>query len=150
MDLPTAVLLQEVVRRESLSLLAYVGDAFPWTTRGGDAALAQLRKIVSEHDRAVTVLGKYLARRRMPPAAIGSFPSSFTTMNFVALSYLLPRLTESETQSLALLESDAARVTDPEARAALDQFLTGKRDRLARLQSLAPAPPASAPTPAAS
>jgi hypothetical protein len=150
MDLPTAVLLHEVVRRESLSLLAYVGDAFPWTARGGDAALAQLRQIVSEHNRAVTVLGKFLARHRMPPGAIGSFPSSFTTINFVALSYLLPRLIESEARSLALLESDATRVSDPEARAALDQFLTGKRDRSARLRSLAPAPPASAPTPAAS
>jgi hypothetical protein len=150
MDAPTAALLQEVVRRERLSLLTYVGDAFPWTARGGNAALAQLRQIIAENDRAVTVLGRILERRRVPLTFIGSFPSGFTAINFLALSHILARVTESEGNSLPLLEAETPRVTDPEVRAALDQFLTGKRDRLARLRALAPAAPASAPTPAAS
>ena len=150
MDAPTAALLQEVVRRERLSLLTYVGDAFPWTARGGNAALAQLRQIFAEHNRAVTVLGRILERRRVPLTFIGSFPSGFTAINFLALSHVLPRLIEAEGKALALLEAETLRATDSEARAAVEQFLAGKRDLLARLEALISAPPASAPTPAAS
>jgi hypothetical protein len=150
MDSPTTAQLQELVRRESLSLLSYVGDAFPWTARRGDSVLAQLRQIVAEHNRAVFLLRQLLTRRRVTPAYVGSFPSSFTSINFLAFSHVLPRLIESEGKSMALLDAEAQRVTDPEVQAALGQFLTGKRDRLARLQALAPAPPASAPRPAAS
>jgi hypothetical protein len=149
MDGPTAVLVQEIVRRESLSLLAYVRDAFPWATKAGGAALVGLRQIVAEHDRAVVALVKQLTRRRVAPASIGSYPSGFTSYNFLSLSHLLPQLVRTERESLARLEADAPRVADSELRHAVDQFLAGKRDRLARLEALT-APPASAPTPAAS
>jgi hypothetical protein len=149
MDLPTAHLLQEIVRRESLSLLSYVGDAFPWTSRGNNAALAQLRLVVAEHKKAVLGLGKMLTRHRMTPS-FGSFPSNFTSINFLGLGYILTRLVEAERPALALLESEAARVTDAESRAALGHFVTLKRDHLSRLEALANPPSASAPTPAAS
>jgi hypothetical protein len=150
MDAAAADLLQEIVRAESLSLLAYVGDAFPWTAKGGDATLAKLRQIVTEHNREVTALGKLLARHRMAPPSLGSYPTSFTSINFLALSYILERLIVSERASVSLLEKEIARVVDTEARAALDHFLAAKRDHLARLEALASAPSAIAPTPAAS
>ncbi len=150
MDLPTATLLQEIVRRESLSLLSYVGDAFPWTAKGGDAALAQLRHIVAEHKQGVIALGKLLTRHRLPRPFTGSFPSSFTTINFLSLNYILARLIESERSSLPSLEAEVAQVSDAEIRTALEQFLAGKRDHLTRLEALASPPSTSAPTPAAS
>jgi rubrerythrin len=150
MDLPTAKLVQGIVRRESLSLLSYVGDAFPWTAKLADPALALLRQIVAEHNRAVSTLGRLLARHRMAPPSIGSYPSSFTAINFLALNYILARLIDSERPSLIVLEAETAGVTDPEVRAVIEQFLNVKRGHLARLQALAAPPPASAPTPAAS
>jgi hypothetical protein len=150
MDVTTAKLLQEVVRRESLSLLSYVGDAFPWTAKRGAAALAQLRQIVAEHNRAVTTLGRLLDRHRASPPFVGSYPSSFTAINFLGLDYILSRLVESERKSLSLLEAEVSRVANAEARAALEHFLAGKRDLVARLEALSSAPSASAPTPAAS
>lgn len=150
MDESTAALVQEIVRRESVSLLAYIRDAFPWATKAGTAALVKLRQIVAEHDRAVVTLVKQLARRRVRVASTGSYPSGFTAYNFLSLTHLLPQLVQSERQSLSLLEADAHRVADADLRAAVDQFLAGKRDRLARLEALTSAPPATAPTPAAS
>jgi hypothetical protein len=150
MDGSTAVQVQEIVRRESSSLLAYIGDAFPWAAKAGSAALVRLRQIVAEHSRGVAILVRQLARRRVPPPKLGSYPSGFTAFNFLSLAHLLPQLIQSERQSLALLEAETPRVADAELRAAFEQFLTGKRDRLARLESLMSAPPASAPTPAAS
>ncbi len=154
MDAPTAALLQEVVRRESLSLLSYVGDAFPWTAKGGDAALAELRRVVEGHRRAVAALGRLLVRHRVPPPFTGSYPSGFTTVNFLALSHILPRLVASERGSLTLTEAEAEQASDPEARAALSDFLAAKRDHLARLEALGAArtanPAAAVASPVAS
>lgn len=142
MDRSTAALLQELVRRESLSLLSYVGDAFPWTASGGDVALAQLRQVVDGHKKAVADLLKALTHKRLAPPFIGSFPSGFTSINFLAFSYVVPRLIDSERKSLALLEAEVPLVTDPDLRAAVEQFLAAKRDHLSRLEAM----PAGAPS----
>lgn len=136
MDVPSAKLLLEVVRRESLSLLTYVGDAFPWTAKSGDTALAQLRQIVAEHKQAVAALGRLLARWHVPLGFTGSYPSEFTAINFLSLNYILTRLVESESRSLATLEAEMFKVTDTEVHTALEHLLTMKRDHLARLKSL--------------
>jgi hypothetical protein len=147
MDAATRDLLQEIVRRESLSLLSYVGDSFPWTTSRGGPALEQLRHLVAAHREAVADLGRFLTRRRMPLGYIGSYPSSFTTINFVSLGYVLRRLVEWETKAVADLERDLAGLRhDPEAKALVEKLLAGKKERLEKLQILA----AEQATPAAS
>ena len=75
-DPRTQALLQRVFRRESLSMLRYVGEAFPWTSAGGDAALRRLREIEAEDREATADLGLFLFRRRIPPSYTGSFPSA--------------------------------------------------------------------------
>jgi hypothetical protein len=150
MNAQTSAFLQEVVRNESLSLLTYIGDAFPWTTKGRDAALAQLRQIVAEHKRAVNTLGHVLAQHRVAPAFIGSFPSNFTAINFLSLDYILSRLIESERKSLPRLESETTSLAEVEVRSALEHFLAVKRNHLAQLEALQSAPPATTPTSAAS
>jgi hypothetical protein len=149
-DPRTRALLHEAVRRASLSLLNYVGDAFPWTTAEGDAALAKLRQIVAEDREATGALGRFLAKKRMPPPFIGSYPGGFTTMNFVGLDYLLPRLVAAQRQEVAALERDRGAVTDAEARAEWDKVLAVKRRHLTaleRLTSPGPAPTPTAPAP---
>ena len=39
---------QDIVRRESRSLLQYVSEAFPWTTREERAALATLQEMIED------------------------------------------------------------------------------------------------------
>jgi len=148
-DPRTRALLQEAVRRANLSLLNYVGDAFPWTTAEGGAALYELRRIVAEDREAAAALGRFLARKRIPPPFIGSYPMAFTTINFIGLDYLLPRLVAAQREEIAALERDRAAATDAEARAEWDKLLAAKRRGLAaleRLTSPGPAPSAPAPT----
>src|SRR5262249_17995018 len=73
-DAATRDLLQEIVRREKLSMLSYVGDAYPWATSREGAALAKLRKIVHSEGEAVAGLGRYLVRKKVPLGFIGSYP----------------------------------------------------------------------------
>lgn len=134
---PTEALLQEIVRRESRSLLMYVGDAYPWTAARGEAALGALKALIQDEAAAVTALGRYLVRRHITPEPPGSYPTSFTTLNFIGFDYLLPRLVESQRQLLGALGRDLAAITDPDARGEVEKLVAVKRRHLAELGALA-------------
>jgi hypothetical protein len=145
-DPRTRTLLHEVVRRESLSLLNYIGDAFPWATSAGDPALERLRAVVAEQRAAVGDLGRWLARRREPLPYVGSFPTRFTTLNYLALDYILARLVADQRKGVADLERDRLAVAEAEARAELDKLLAVKKRGLAVLEALTAPSPAPEPT----
>ena len=131
--------LDEVVRRESRSLLQYLTDSYPWTRAGADEALGKVRELAHVERDAVGGLRRFLTRRQHVVPVMGSYPASFTTMNFVSLDYLAPRLIEDQRRLLAALERDRAALADAEARAELDRLLDVKRHHLHALEALAPA-----------
>jgi hypothetical protein len=132
----TQALLQDVVRRESRSLLAYLHDAYPWATSREEGTLTGLRGLAAEEGRAVAALGEYLARQNLAPPPLASYPSSFTTLNFLSLDFLLPRLARVQHQSVADLERDLAAVHDAGARGQLEKLLATKQRTLAGLEGL--------------
>jgi hypothetical protein len=134
-DAPTQALLQDVLRRESLSLLQYIRDAFPWTAVGEEATWGRLRQTADEDGRAVAALGRFLGRRRIPLPYVGQYPVDFTSINFVALDWLLPRLAEAQRHEVTALEADVKRATDPDACAELQRLLDVKRQHLAALEA---------------
>jgi hypothetical protein len=142
-DTQTQATLQEIVRRESRSLLSYIGDAFPWTTSAGTPALAVLRQVVDRESAAVNVLGRTLVRQKVPMPFLGSYPARFTSCNFIALEYLLPLLVQAQKEGIAALAADLHRVPAPEARAAVEALLAVKRQNLTALEELAAPRPAS-------
>jgi hypothetical protein len=135
MDAETQARLQAVLQRESRSVMAYTAEAFPWTNAGGLAAVERLRKLIAAEQEAVTALGRFLVRQRLPLPYLGSYPSGFTTINFIALDWLLPRLVAFEKTSVADLEKDLAQVKDPAARGVLEKLLAVKKENLATLSS---------------
>jgi hypothetical protein len=141
-DARTQALLQEVLRREERSELMYVAAAYPWAAARGHAARDALQALIREEADALATLGRWLTRRRINLPYLGVFPTAFTTINFLALDYLLPRLRDRQREAVARLERDAHAVSDPEARAQLDGLLALKRRHLATLESLASSGPA--------
>jgi hypothetical protein len=135
-DARTTAILQELVRRQSRSLLQYVGDAFPWTTREEQAAPAELQKIVEEERQGAADAVALLLRRHQMPPYLGSYPMDFTTINYVSLDHLLPLLVDDERRAIAGLERDVAAVSDPEARGLVQAILDKKRAHLACLTAL--------------
>jgi hypothetical protein len=143
-DPKDAALLETIVRREGRSLLQYVAEAFPWTKSPGDPLVDQVRDLARQERDAVAALTKFLARRRHTVPYLGSFPMRFTTMNFVSLDYLVPRLVEDGRQAIAALERDRAALTDADGRAEADRLLDLKRRHLKALEALKAAPAAAA------
>jgi hypothetical protein len=142
-DPQTLACLHEIIRRESLSVLIYVGQAYPWTTAKNNAALTDLKRIIDEEREAINAQGVFLARRRATVPWIGSFPSSFTTINFLALDHILGRLIEYEKQSIPWLEKELHGITDADARTKVQALLDLKRQHLRELELLAMPQPAS-------
>ncbi len=130
-------ILQGIVRRESRSLLSYIGDAFPWTTASRSPTLATLNDAVKAEAAAVNALGRFLGRRNLMPPLLGSYPAGFTALNFVALDYLLPRLMDEERRTIAALALDLANITDEAARVPVEALLRVKKKNLAIMEGLA-------------
>ena len=138
-----AAVLETLIRREGRSLLQYVSEAYPWTKPAGDSTPDRVRELAREERDALAVLTKFLARRRHTVPYLGAFPMAFTTMNFVSLDYLIPRLVEDGRRSVAALERDRAAVTDADARAELDRLIDLKRRHLKALEAPTTAPAAA-------
>jgi hypothetical protein len=135
-DAETQERLQEMLRRERLSELMYVGQAFPWTPAAEAPALAAVLRLADEERQALTVLGRWLIRRHIEVDTFGSYPSHYTTINFLSLEHMLPRLLRGERASIAVLEADLAQTTDAEVRAQIDKLLFLKREHAAKLEQL--------------
>ena len=145
-DARTAGLLQTVFRREARSLLQYIGDAFPWTTSGERAGLYQLQEIVHEEAEGHTGLARFLERNRVPLPYPGSYPMAFTTLNFVSLDSLIPRLIDAQKRGIAVLETDLSQIQDATCRGTVEGLLEIKRRHLKLLESMIPS--RAAPVPA--
>ena len=145
-DPQSQTLLQDILRRESRSVLSYVAEAYPWTTRAEEKALTDLQQLIAAERAAVNCLGQFLVRRRIPLPFLPSYPAHFTTINFLALDFLLPRLIEQERRSIADLERDLAALHDPAARAEVEKLLALKRRHLPQLEELASAQPQASVT----
>jgi hypothetical protein len=91
---------------------------------------------IHQEQEALTQLGRFLVRQRVPLPYLGSFPVGFTTINFLALDYLLPRLSAFEKTSIAELEGDLAALQDPLARPPVEKLLAVKKRNLEMLEAL--------------
>jgi hypothetical protein len=105
-DSTTLQRLQALVRRESQSVLMYVDQAFPWTSLENEEALGRLQQIIRAERDAIAEVGRFLVKRRANLPYLGSFPASYTTINFVALDHILQRLINFEKGSIVEMESD--------------------------------------------
>jgi rubrerythrin len=142
-DAQTLAILQEIVRRESRSLLQYIHDSYPWTPSEERTALDRIRALAQEQQECAAALARWLMRKRHFMPYLGSYAASFTTINYVALDYVIPKIVADERQGLAHLDADLAVITDPEARALVEALAAKKRAHLKILEELAAARPAT-------
>jgi hypothetical protein len=145
-DPQTQALLQDILRRESRSVLMYVAEAYPWTTSTQTTALVTLQQLIAAEKEAVSHLGQFLVRHHVPLPFLPSYPAHFTTINFLALDYILPRLIEHERSSITDLERSLHAVKDSTARVEVEKLLDLKRRHLTQLEELTSAQPQASVT----
>jgi hypothetical protein len=132
--------LQQIVRRESRSLMQYVAGAYPWTDASHEAAEHRLRGIIqSERDHLIH-LTRFLYRHKIAPPHGGGYATDFTSLNFLGLEHLVSLLIAHQQENIAALEADLAAITDPECRPIAEKFLAVKKKHLDELRQLQPEP----------
>jgi hypothetical protein len=144
MDARTEATLQEIVRREYRSLLQYVGESFPWATADKSEALDRLHRLVVEEQAAAGEVARFLQRRHVTVPPLAPYPMDFTSLAFVSLDYLLPRLIEHQRRNIAQLERDLRDLTEADARGVVQKLLETKRSHRKVLDELTSTAPAAA------
>jgi hypothetical protein len=122
-----------MLAREASSLLHYLTGAWPWTD---PTTLTRLQALQGEQAVLIRRLGDFLLRRKTIPAP-SSFPEEFTTLHFVGLDHLLPRLVSYQQWLLQHNEADAAAVHDADLIPLSDQVVAMDRRHLEELERIA-------------
>ncbi len=145
MDARSLTLLHRLVGMGSRSLLQYVCQAFPYSADKADGAFARVQAIAAEESDATARLIRHFQKNRLRLPPIESFPSHFTTINFVSLDYLVPKLIAEHKSETAELEGRLRQIEDEDVRVLGQSYLDMKRRHLQTLHELAaPKAPATA------
>jgi hypothetical protein len=145
MDAGSLTLIHRLIAMGSSSLLQYVSESFPWSADPARVALARIMTIAHSERDAVTRLTRLLQKKHLSLPPFGSYPSHFTTMNFVSLDYLLPRLIAEHEKETAEIEMTLHLSDDEEMRKLAQGYLDLKRGHLQTLKDLtSPQVPAGA------
>ncbi|HEX4612711.1 MAG TPA: hypothetical protein VH092_31235, partial [Urbifossiella sp.] len=101
-----AARLQDVYRRESVSLLRYTCSAAPYAA-GADRKLRDdLFRAAAEAGAALDGLGAVLDADRIDVPPDGPFPAVFTDLNCVAVRYLISKAAADRAAAVTALEAD--------------------------------------------
>ncbi len=97
--------LYNLLRAEGNSLLQYACDSYPWSVAGATATRDAVFHFAQSEAVATARISRCLAKMHLPLPYRGAFPLSYTTSNFVAVSYLIPRLIDEQRARIAAIES---------------------------------------------
>jgi hypothetical protein len=143
-DAHTLSILHEIIRRESLSFVHYLRDSFPWPSPDGSDAERALAPILEQEHKALGDLYRFLTRMKAPFPYVGSYPSVFTTRNFISLHGLIPLLLEDERGLIGALERDRRAIGDEQPHGVVSHLLDVKQANVNRLEQLSQSNPVAA------
>jgi hypothetical protein len=144
MDAALAARLQDLVKSEGRSLLQYVSESFPWTAAHDEQARTAVLGFARAEAEALARLVRHLQKIHVGVPHLGPYPMSFTTVNFVSLGYLLPRLAQEQKTHIAQVERLCNALPDGETKNLVGELLILKKQHLSQLNAFtASLPPPS-------
>ncbi len=132
-DAHSKMVLQNLVRRDSRSLLQYICESFPWITA---AELACFQEMVREEVDNIAAIARFLGKQRLSSGTLGAYPMTFTNINYISLDHLLPLLIDNQRRRIAELERELPGMGDAGSRQLAEDNLTLKRRHLQAYQEL--------------
>jgi hypothetical protein len=134
MDAGSLSLLYRLASMGAYSLLQYVGQSFPWSAEKSQGLRAQILTMAREERESAAQLMRVLQKKHVPMRVKGGFPSHYTSGNFVAIDYLLPKLIAEHEKEVAEIERELPKVADEEAHTLAQTYLDMKRGHLRTLK----------------
>jgi hypothetical protein len=139
MDAGSRDAFRRLIALGATSLLQYVSESSPWSLGNSHDALDKVRALAEEDRAEIARFTRWLQKKHERVPLLYSYPSHFTTMNFVSLDYLLPKLIVESTREIAEIERLTNAMDDEEARALAAGYLDMKKCHLETLRELTPA-----------
>ena len=118
------------------SLLQYAVEAWPWTAADAEVGLAAVRELAARQAGHAADIVDLLASRNWV-VDFGIYPTDYTDLHYVALSYFLRLLEASQQELVAEIEQTLERCRDDERAAhAVSRLLESQRDIVKSLKEL--------------
>ncbi|MBX9680216.1 MAG: hypothetical protein K2X38_15760 [Gemmataceae bacterium] len=130
MDASKQQLLRSLVRKEGRSLLQYVAESFPWTKPEDQGLVRRVLALAHVEGALLARLIRLLLKLRIGAPPLGAYPQSFTTINFMALDFLLPLLREDQKTRIADIEMLITQFPEGDVRSLLLELSHEKRKHL--------------------
>ena len=103
--------LNRLLANQCCSLANYLSDARPWTHPGNEVLVEATRGIVADHEHYSQRLAEAIEDRDGNVYS-GGFPMTFTSLNDLALDYLLVRLVEDQQSNIQAAEQCMAELVE--------------------------------------
>ncbi|MAG92617.1 MAG: hypothetical protein CMJ48_02525 [Planctomycetaceae bacterium] len=130
--------LNDVLIETGRSLLQYVGECWPWTHHDADEIRKQLDGLVARQRESVGSLVS-LINSHTPTFDIGSYPTEYTDLHFVALDFLLLELVDNQRNVVVRIEQTIVEFDDDAIKTFLKETLTDEQSVLEGLRKIAAA-----------
>ena len=116
--------LNRLLAHQCCSLANYLSESRPWTHPGNEELVKATRTIVADHEHYSKQLAEAIQDRRGTVNA-GCFPTRFTSLNDLALDYLLVRLIEDQQSNIEAAEKCMAELVEDSPAWSLASELVG-------------------------
>ena len=130
--------LNRLLANQCCSLVNYLSEARPWTHPGNEVLVEETRSIVADHEHYSQRLAEAIEDRDGNVNS-GCFPMTFTSLNDLALDYLLVRLIEDQQINIQAAEQCMAElVEDPPAWSLASEVVGNERAHLDIMKEFLP------------
>ncbi len=138
----TLDLLDELVRLHRFSLIRYLRYADPWAE---NREATEVLRQISDMQEATAERLETVILEHDGPLPVGDFPLEYTSLNDVALQYVLPKAVAYQRALIAALRDAVDQLdNEPRLQAMVEEALGEAKGHLETLEELAGTPAASA------
>jgi hypothetical protein len=128
--------LNNLLNRLNCSLLQYIGESWPWTSHGDSSREEIFMALVRRQHFGAERLAELLVERRAV-IEIGNYPWDGSSLHYVTLDFVKPKLLADEQSILQQLNQAVSILNgDAEAVRLVEQLIADEEQAIARLQAL--------------
>lgn len=132
-DQNTIALLNRLAICHTRSLATYLRFASPWFRNANQDCIATLHQMVASQIEMADRIGELILKLK-GEVVPGEFPIRYTALNDLSIDYLMPRIIESHTHDIEVIQECVAGLKEPEARALAEEALGEAKAHLDALQ----------------
>ncbi len=129
--------LNDLLIQIGRSFLQYVGESWPWASTSADETRRTLERLATEQQQSVGALARLL-NESGEYIDFGTYPTSYTSLHYVDVDFLLDQLVQNQETIVRACESASGGLnSDPMASSLVRDIVVAEQRHLDELRKLA-------------